>query len=286
MKDAWIKHWPEYLMEAAELGAFMVSASLFTILLYHPSSPVVRAIAPEFSRRILMGTAMGLTAILITYSPWGKQSGAHMNPAFTLTFLQLGKVAPPDAFFYIVFQFAGGIAGVAVVAAFAGRVLAHPSINYVATLPGSGGVWVAFLAEATISFGLFLMVLFVSNQPRVARFTGLFAGVCVALFIIFESPFSGMSMNPARTLGSAFLPHLWSSLWIYFTAPALGMLIAAEVYPLFKGRVACAKYHHQNSYRCIFCEYHSRRNADLERESTVLSNGSSNAARRVPGASL
>src|SRR5258707_4688210 len=85
MRDALKNHWPEYLMEAAELGCFMISASLFTILLYHPAFPAVQAIPMEFTRRILMGLAMGLTAIAIIYSPWGKQSGAHLNPAVTLT---------------------------------------------------------------------------------------------------------------------------------------------------------------------------------------------------------
>jgi len=114
------KHWPEYLMEAAGLGIFMVSASVFTILLYHPASPALRVLPEEFPRRVLMGLAMGLTAIGIIYSPWGKQSGAHLNPAVTLTFFRLGKVAPWDAVFYVVAQFAGGVAGVALVAAVLG----------------------------------------------------------------------------------------------------------------------------------------------------------------------
>jgi aquaporin Z len=259
MKRALRHHYPEYLMEAAELGLFMISASLLTILLYHPSSPVIRAIPAEFTRRILMGSAMGLTAIALIYSPWGKRSGAHMNPAVTLTFFRLGKVAAPDAIFYILAQFIGAIVGVALVAAFSGKLLAHPAVNYVATVPGPGGAWPAFFAEAAISFLLFMVVLIVSNLPKVARFTGLFAGGCVALFIIVESRISGMSMNPARTFGSAFLPHLWTSLWIYFTAPPLAMLLAAELFPLFHGRIFCAKYHHQNNYRCIFCEYQASR---------------------------
>ena len=259
MKHALRNHWPEYLMEGAELAIFMISASLFTILLYHPSSPVPQIIPAEFSRRILMGSAMGLTAIALIYSPWGKRSGAHMNPAVTLTFFRLGKVAPLDAIFYILAQFIGGTVGVALVALLANNLLAHPAVNYVATVPGPGGAWPAFVAEATISFLLFLTVLIVSNLPKIARLTGLFAGCCVALFIVFESPISGMSMNPARTFGSAFLPHLWAFLWIYFAAPLLAMLGAAELYPLLRGRVACAKYHHQNNFRCIFCEYQSSR---------------------------
>jgi len=246
-------------MEAAELGLFMVSASAFTMLLYHPSSPAVRAIPAEFIRRVLTGLAMGLTLVALVYSPWGKRSGAHMNPAFTLTFWRLGKVAPWDAAFYSLFQFLGGFAGVLLVATVALPWLSHPSVNYVATVPGSGGPWKAFAAEAAISFVLVLVVLIFTNRSSMARFTGLVAGACVAGFITFESPFSGMSMNPARTLGSAILPHLWQSLWIYFTAPPLGMLLAAEVYGLAKCHVTCAKYHHENHFRCIFCEYQALR---------------------------
>jgi aquaporin Z len=257
MREALKNHWPEYLMEAAGLGIFMVSASVFTILLYHPGSPALQALPEEFPRRILMGMAMGLTAIGIIYSPWGKQSGAHLNPAVTLTFFRLGKVAPWDTVFYVIAQFVGGVTGVVLVAAAAGHLLAYPSVNYVATLPGPGGPGAAFLGEAAISFILMCVVLIISNARSFARFTGLLSGACVALFITFEAPISGMSMNPARTFGSAVLPQLWDSLWIYFLAPPLGMLVAAALYLRLKHVVGCAKLHHQNQFRCIFCEYHT-----------------------------
>src|SRR2546425_4135224 len=145
MRDALKHHWPEYLMEAAGLGIFMVSASVFTILLYHPASPALQVLPEEFPRRVLMGLAMGLTAIGIIYSPWGKQSGAHLNPAVTLTFFRLGKVAPWDAVSYIIAQFAGGVAGGALAAAAAGKILPHPSANHAATLPRLGAASPAFL---------------------------------------------------------------------------------------------------------------------------------------------
>ena len=94
MFDTLRRHWPEYLMEAAELGLFMISAGVFVSLLEHPASPVRQAIADPVLRRVLIGLAMGLTAISIVYSPLGQRSGAHFNPAVTLTFFRLGKVAP------------------------------------------------------------------------------------------------------------------------------------------------------------------------------------------------
>ena len=245
-------------MEAAGLGIFMISACAFATLLEYPGSPVHQGLPNPFLRRTLMGIAMGLTAIGIIFSPWGKQSGAHINPAITVTFFRLGKIEPWDAFFYVGAQFLGGVAGVLLATAVLGALLAHPSVNFVATLPGPGGAGIAFLAEFVISFGLMLVVLIASNTPNLARYTGLFAGVLVATYITVEAPHSGMSMNPARSFGSALPPQLWQFLWIYFTAPPLGMLLAAELYIRARGiqQVICAKLHHHNDKRCIFhCGY-------------------------------
>src|SRR5213592_1524432 len=245
-------HWPEYLCEAAELGLFMISAGLFTILLWHPNSPIPNMIPSETVRRMLTGIAMGSTAIALVFSPLGKRSGAHFNPAVTLTFWRLGKVKNWDVVFYIIAQFAGGIAGVFAVALFVREALSHPTVHYAATLPGPHGMIVAFVAEFAIAFVLMSVVLRVSNTPHIARYTGLFAGALVATYITLEAPFSGMSMNPARTFSSAFVGHLWTGLWIYFIAPVLAMQLAALIYLRSKRTVYCAKYHHHNNQRCIF----------------------------------
>lgn len=256
MLNALKHHWPEYLSEAAGLGAFMVSACAFASLLYHPSSPVVQGLASESARRVLMGAAMGLTNVLLVYSPWGMRSGAHNNPAVTLTFYRLGKVKGADALFYLLAQFAGGVAGVLMAALVFGERLADAKVNYVVTVPGSFGVAAAFAAEVFISFGLMSVVLRASNHARLARWTGLLAGLLVALYISVESPVSGMSMNPARTFGSAMSAQVWTALWVYFTAPLAGMLLAAEVFARTGARAACAKLYHHNRQRCIFnCEF-------------------------------
>lgn len=247
-------HWPEYLMEAAALAAFMVSACVFGALLWHPASPLRGVVADGLPRRGLMGLAMALTAVGIIYSPWGQQSGAHMNPAVTLTFLRLGKVAPWDAAWYVLAQFAGGLLGVFAAKAALGQALAHPAVNYVVTRPGVLGAQVAFLAELGIAFVMMATILVVSNSSA-ERYTGLCAAALVAAFIIFEEPLSGMSLNPARTLGSAVPAMSFSALWVYFTAPPAGMLLAAQAFTsLGRARaVHCAKLHHENRRRCIFC---------------------------------
>lgn len=253
MRDALARHWPEYLMEAVELGAFMVSACAFGALLGHPASPVLGWLPGAFPRRALMGLVMGVTAVGIVCSPLGQRSGGHLNPSLTLAFLRLGKIAPWDACFYVLAQFAGGLAGVHLAAAVLGAPVAHPAVNFVVTTPGMAGTAAAFAAESAISFVMMGVVLVLANRPRTARFTPLAAGALVCLYITFEAPLSGMSMNPARTFGSAWPAHEWSAIWIYFVAPPLGMLAAAELYARqAAGVVRCAKLHHHNQRRCIF----------------------------------
>jgi aquaporin Z len=253
--DALRRHWPEYLMEAAELGMFMASACSFAILLFHPASPLVPGL-PVVARRVIMGLAMGATGACIVYSPLGKQSGAHINPAVTLTFLRLGRVAGWDALFYVLGQFLGAIAGVGLAALVAGTWLLHDSVRYAVTTPGAAGTLVAWCTEFVFAFGLMATVLVASNARKLARFTGVFAAALVAAYIPAAAALSGMSMNPARSFASAAVSHIWQGLWIYFTAPPLAMLAAAECYVRLRGRsaVRCAKLHHDNDRRCIFCE--------------------------------
>jgi aquaporin Z len=255
MSEVLKNHWPEYVIEGASLGLFMISAFTFGTILEHPASPVHRALPQPLFRRFLMGLAMGSTAIAIIYSPWGKRSGAHINPSTTLTFFRLGKIDKWDAMFYVASQFIGGLIGAISAAVALSAWVSHPAVNYVVTMPGAAGAFVALIAEMAIAFILMTVVLRVSSTPRLHKFTGLCAGILVAIYITVEAPISGMSMNPARTFASAVPAHHWAYLWIYFLGPVIGMAFAAEIYLRTQSvtSVLCAKLHHQNTQRCIFC---------------------------------
>ena len=247
-------HWPEYLMEAGESGVYLFSACAVATLLWHPASPIQRYLGSDAVRRMLMGLAMGATIIGIVLSPWGKQSGAHFNPAVTFTFYRLKKVALWDAVFYCAAQLLGAVAGVALASLVLEGAPAHKAIRYAATLPGVYGDTIAFVAELAISFILMAAILFTSNHEDLAPYTHYFAAILAAIYIAFESPLSGMSTNPARTFGPALYANYWHALWIYFIGPPLGMLAAAEVFVLARERKGpyCAKLHHHNDTRCIF----------------------------------
>lgn len=249
-------HWPEYAIEAWCLATFMLSACAFGVLLFNPASPVTALDTPV--RTILMGIAMGSTAIAIICSPWGKRSGAHFNPAVTITFFRLGKIKAMDAAFYVAAQFIGGVIGVAIAWLIFGRLLEDGTVNFVVTMPGSYGVGAAFAAEVIISFFMMTMILFTSNSQRVSNLTPYFAGTLVAFYIAVESPVSGMSMNPARSFASAAVSGNWTAEWIYFIGPPVAMLAAAELFVRTRGlkAVLCAKLNHRGRARCIFnCGY-------------------------------
>jgi aquaporin Z len=243
--------WPEVLMEAFGLGLFMVSAGLFGTLLEAPTSPLRAAMSDPDWRRLTMGILMGATAVGLIHSPWGKRSGAHINPAVTLTFWRLGRIPPATAAAYIAAQFAGGILGVLGVAGVLGEAFLGPPVTAVATRPGPGGLALAFAGELGLALALMSVVLALGRSQRTARSTGVVVGLFVCLFITFEAPISGMSLNPARTLASAIPAQSWQGLWIYFTAPVLGMLLAAELHLRVGRPRGCAKLDHR--LPCIFC---------------------------------
>jgi len=257
-------HWREAAIDGALLGLFMVSAGVFGTLLYAPGSPATRAL-PGGARDLLMGLAMGLTALAIFYSRLGQRSGAHLNPAVTLAFLRLGKVEPRDAAAYLVAQPLGGLLGVLLVRAAFGAAFTAPPVRSVVTVPGRWGLGAAFAAELGMTFVLFSVVLRLANDRRLMRWTGAAAAALVGLFIALEAPVSGMSLNPARTLASAWPAGVWTGFPIYLVAPTLGMLAAAELFRRQRGLAAvlCAKLHHTDRHDCIFrCGFCRHRGAD------------------------
>jgi aquaporin Z len=209
-----------------------------------------------------MGMAMGATAVLIIQSPMGKRSGAHFNPAITLTYFRLRKIARWDALFYVVFQFIGGVLGVAIAAICFGRILARPAVEYAVTVPGRYGTTAAFFAELFMAAVLMGVVLWMTNRSSLATYTSYCVGLLITLYILFFAPVSGFSINPARTTGSALFADVWTAGWLYFTAPLLGMLGSAEVYLRSYGtdQILCAKLHPDQRYRCPFiCNFPGHR---------------------------
>jgi aquaporin Z len=232
----------------------MISACFFTVWLFDPAFPALHLLPGSALRRLLMGVSMGATAILIIRSPMGKRSGAHFNPAITLTYFRLGKIDKWDAGFYVVLQFIGGICGVGLSAFCLRSSLAVPTVDYAVTVPGRGGTAGAFCAEYFMAALLMLVVLWFSNRPPLAHYTSYLVGILITLYVFVFAPVSGFSINPARTAGSAVFAKVWTAAWLYFVAPLLGMMTSAEIYIRVYGKenVLCAKLHPDPNFPCPF----------------------------------
>lgn len=223
-----------YLAEAAGLCLFMISACMFTALFEYPGTGLRYTIASDFVRRIPMGFAMGLTAYAIIISPLGKISGSHINPAISIVRFRLGELSFTDTVFYIVFQFAGGLTGVLISAFLLGSIIQNTHVNYAVTIPGAKGFAGAIAGEVIIAAIMIAMVLVTSNHKKWKATTPLLAGILIMLNVVFEAPYSGFGMNPARTVASAWPAGVWTGIWIYICVPVVTMLLVAEVFLFFR----------------------------------------------------
>jgi aquaporin Z len=252
--DAVSTHWREYLMEATEIGVLMLSTCICGTLIYADESPIKSlGLAPAL-KSMLMGTAVAITTFLIIRSPFGRRSGAHFNPAVTLTFLWLKRVHRWDAACYIAVHFVGALAGVLVAKQILGAPLSGPSVRYMVTLPGNYGSPIAFIGEFLLSGLLMSTVLYASNHRMFSRFTPALVALLTIFYFVLSPSISGFSANPARTFASALFAGMWQGIWIYFAAPCLGMLTAAAIYVWQIGlnHVFCAKVFHDMRSTCPF----------------------------------
>ncbi|WP_210513846.1 aquaporin [Hymenobacter terricola] len=226
-------NWRHYLVEAGGPMAFLTVSSVASVVFHHPSSVVARALGPhEWVQRCGVAAVLGLLVAAMAYSPWGKRSGAHFNPAVTLGFWQLGHIRTADALWYVLAQFAGALAAGFALFRLLAPWFGYEAIHYNTTRPPAetyGWAW-ALGAEVVISAALMLVLLCSLHSARFSKWTGGLVGTALALFVVVESPLSGMSLNPARTLGAAAAAGYGPHLWLYFLGPLGAMWATAEMY--------------------------------------------------------
>jgi aquaporin Z len=236
LRASFRKNWKHYLQEALGLGIFMASACFFSAMLFSPNSSWYSAIPDLAVRNIVMGLAMGGTALFIFYSPLTAPSGSQINPAVSLSFLLIGKMCRYDAMFYIIFQFIGGAIAVFIMQLLIGEKLTEFPVNSAVTIPGKYGQFAAMITEWLIAFITMSMVLFTSHHAKLKKYTRIFAGCLVCTWVIVAGPISGFGMNPARSFASAFPANTWRAFWIYVFIPLAGMLSATEFFLLLQRR--------------------------------------------------
>ncbi|GAA4612877.1 aquaporin [Actinoallomurus liliacearum] len=247
--------WREITAEFAGMAILLALVISVAVAGFATGSPVVTAVPSHDLRRMLTGILTAGAATLIVYSPFGRTSGGHINPAVTLAFFLLGKLTARSATAYAGAQFAGAVTGALLALFVWGRYAADVRLG--ATVPAMGGPAASLGVETVMTFLLVTLILNFVDRPRLMPFTPAAAGLLTAVLIFTEAPVSGTSLNPARSFGPALVGVLWTGLWVYLTGPPLGALAAALLYRRYRGTVACGKLIHDSAYACRFldCRY-------------------------------
>ena len=221
-------HWAEWACELA--GTFLlVAGGLSAVVLDFGSGSVVAAHVPSSSLRLLLtGVLFGGTGALVAFSPLGRRSGAHLNPAVTFSFWLSGHVHGHDLGGYIGAQCLGALAGAAFVRVAWGARAVSVHDGMARPGPGVSDLGAAGL-EMLMTAGLVLVIMLCLSSRRTARLTPLAAWVAVAILVWRGAPYTGTSLNPARSLGPAVVAGDFSHFWVYVAGPLGGALLAVAL---------------------------------------------------------
>ena len=226
--------------------ALLVFVGLSIVIFNNGDGSPIKALFPSPGlRRALTGFLFGTTGCLITLSPVGRISGAHINPIVSLAFRLKKRMSTRHTIGFIISQLIGCVIGAFPLLLW-GRQGA--SVGYGATLPLAdeyaipliglhtlpvpGPYFVAFLGELITSFLLVAGIFFFTGHKRLRRWTPFLTPPLYCLMVYAEGPLSGTSTNPARSFGPAVISGLWTGHWIFWLAPLCGALLAVLLFKM------------------------------------------------------
>jgi len=221
-----------YLSECIGTGALVLIGLSVVILINGVGSPFREWIPSPGTRRAITGFLFGTTGCLITLSPVGKISGAHINPIVSLAFWMKRKMTAMHTLGFILAQLIGAVVGAFPLLLWGGQ---GSSVNFGATVPLPDGTTAAFAGEVVTSFLLIAGIFFFTGHHMLRRYTPYLMPFLFCIMVYAEGAISGTSTNPARSLGPAVVSGIWTANWLYWIAPVIGAVIAVGVFemPLF-----------------------------------------------------
>ena len=193
-------------------------------------------VVPLSVTTLLIAFAFGLVIVAMAYSI-GNISGCHINPAVSLAMFVSGKMTAKDFGLYAAAQVLGGIAGAAILVLMLGSSASLGTNGFGEASAIGANMGQCFLVEVVLTFVFVLAILGVTSKNEFTPVTGLVIGLTLTLVHIFGVPFTGTSVNPARSLGPAILnaisdPTAIAQVWLFIVAPMIGAAIAAVAYKL------------------------------------------------------
>lgn len=187
-------------------------------------------------------------AMTFVYYMFSSISGAHFNPAVSVAMYFNGAISLVETILYIVAQLLGALLASGLLL---GILKCIPSVSITTLGVGQTGysslsmisldVKGAILIESVLTFVFVLVYLHVVNDERLEKLSGLLIGGALTLVTILGIPFTGASINPARSFGPAVIMKILgkgtalNQLWVFLLSPLIGALVAYIVYKLLKG---------------------------------------------------
>lgn len=186
---------------------------------------------------LLIAFAFGLVIVAMAYSI-GNISGCHINPAVSFGMWLSGRMTLKEMLLYWAAQFLGGIAGAGVLSLLF-KSSANLGQNGFGTIVPVG--WLgSFVVEVILTFVFVIAVIGVTSKPEYSNVAGLVIGFSLTLVHIFGIPFTGTSVNPARSFGPALFAGgaAIQQVWVFILAPLVGAALAAFVYKYISAKNA------------------------------------------------
>jgi aquaporin Z len=215
--------WRAWVAEGLGTALLVLAIVLVVALSVAAGSPLADALPGSGAQFLAVGVLVAPCVAALALSPIGRVSGAHLNPAVTLAFWVLGRLSPRDLMGYVGAQLVGGLAGAA-----AGQALlpgpAWRSIGGTVTHPEVPAA-AAFALEAGMTALLLVVILAFSSSERLMRLTPLAIVPVLTAIIWLGSPWTGASINPARSEGPAVAFGDRADLWLYLLAPSIAGLV-------------------------------------------------------------
>lgn len=244
-KNGQLFPWRIFLSELIGTALLVLVGLSLVIVMFGTGTPMARLVPSEGLRRLITGFLFGTTGASIALSPVGKVSGAHINPVVTLAFRLMDKLDLRTTLGYITAQLTGAVLGSLPLLLWGTMGI---SVAFGATMPGTGyALSTVLLGEVLTTFAMVSLLAVFLGFRKIRPFTpGIFPPL-YAIMVWAESPISGTSTNPARSLGPAVISGQWDGWLIYWIGPMAGMLLAVLACSALSKRIEVAKLYHFDS---------------------------------------
>jgi aquaporin Z len=242
-------HWRIWAAEGTGTGLMMLGGLSAVCVVIGDESFL--ALPSDSVRRLFVGGLFAACVSLVAVSPLGRLSGAHLNPAVTLSFWSLGRVSGRDVGGYLTAQIAGALVGTALVWLLWGETA--DSVDGGATMVGTS-IGLAVSLEIAMTAVLIGVILLFVSDTRLVAWTPLAIWPVITALVWIGSPYTGTSLNPARSVAPALVFAQVADLWVYLLAPTVGGIAVALLWRR-RDRVAqpkTAKLFHDPSYPSCF----------------------------------